>query len=200
MQIDQEMEYCNITLWFKKEQIMRLMRNLVDAGFDVAWKESKRTFVLSVKTDDATHRLTFHNKSNGLYRLSNKNYIIRDIKFASIFQQLLEEAKGHAVVKLYNKGQIVIQNIRYGEPVKIVEINGPERKILFEKECTVSMEQVMEAFKRKDAEIRIKVLRLEIDYELATLYEALENNDLKTITESKQRLEELRKELLLLEV
>jgi hypothetical protein len=62
------------------------------------------------------------------------------------------------------------------------------------------MEQVVQAFIREDGEMRIPVLRLEIDYELATLHDALLDEDLVVIKQTKQRLEQLRKELILLEV
>jgi len=51
------------------------------------------------------------------------------------------------------------------------------------------MKQVIEAFKRKDAEKRIPVLRLEIDYELATLFDAMASQDDATVQASKHRLE-----------
>ena len=62
------------------------------------------------------------------------------------------------------------------------------------------MEQVIQVFKRQDAEKRIPVLRLEIDYELATLHDALLTEDIKTIHTCKQRLEVLRQELIRLEL
>jgi len=61
------------------------------------------------------------------------------------------------------------------------------------------MKQVIEAFKRKDAEKRIPVLRLEIDYELATLFDAMSSQDDATVQASKHRLEKYRQELLRLE-
>ncbi|MFC5712333.1 hypothetical protein ACFPU1_06025 [Thalassorhabdus alkalitolerans] len=62
------------------------------------------------------------------------------------------------------------------------------------------MEQVIQTFKRTDAEERIPVLRLEIDYELATLHDAMLEEDLDAMKECKNRLEILRKELIRLEV
>lgn len=42
------------------------------------------------------------------------------------------------------------------------------------------MRKTADGFKKMDGERRIKVLKLEVDYELATLYEAmLENNEAK---------------------
>ncbi|WP_066176378.1 hypothetical protein [Bacillus marinisedimentorum] len=61
------------------------------------------------------------------------------------------------------------------------------------------MRQVVEALRRTDAEKRIPVVKLEIDYELATLYDAMVSKDSEGITASKRKLEHLRKELLQLE-
>ncbi|MGG0753003.1 hypothetical protein ABE070_01040 [Brevibacillus laterosporus] len=49
------------------------------------------------------------------------------------------------------------------------------------------------------AELRIPVARLELNYELATLSDALKSGDQEQIQQSKARLRELRRELLLLE-
>ncbi|MFV0289174.1 MAG: hypothetical protein ACK5HR_06980 [Mycoplasmatales bacterium] len=61
------------------------------------------------------------------------------------------------------------------------------------------MRQVIDALKRKDAEKRIPVLRLELDYELAVLYEAILNCDDILIGDCKERLEILRTEMIRLE-
>ncbi|MGV3488871.1 MAG: hypothetical protein ACO1OC_09835 [Tuberibacillus sp.] len=61
------------------------------------------------------------------------------------------------------------------------------------------MKQVIQTLKRTDAEKRIPVLRLEIDYELLTLYDAMESNNTEEIKLCKQRLEKLRQELIRLE-
>ncbi|MBB5172228.1 hypothetical protein [Texcoconibacillus texcoconensis] len=62
------------------------------------------------------------------------------------------------------------------------------------------MEQVIQTFQRKDGERRIPVLKMEIDYELLTLHEALQSNDETQVAESKEKLDSLRIELLKLEV
>lgn len=71
--------------------------------------------------------------------------------------------------------------------------------MIYEKACNVSIDQVMAALKRRDAEERIPVLRLELDYELATLYDAMQERDTEQMERSKQRLLQLRREMLLLE-
>ncbi|RYL92841.1 hypothetical protein ABNN70_09445 [Sporolactobacillus sp. Y61] len=62
------------------------------------------------------------------------------------------------------------------------------------------MKQLNQTLNRKDAEKRIPVLRAEIDSELGLLHQALLDKDVKKIEECKGKLEELRREMLLLEI
>ncbi|WP_134700237.1 hypothetical protein [Ammoniphilus sp. YIM 78166] len=199
METYEVMEYTNITLQFERVQIERLIEAFVEAGLPISWKETKRYFTLSVQTTWTTQRLTF-DKYGNRFKLKNKSYNIKDQKFAKILQHFILEVRGHAILKLLSNEQLVVQNIRYGEPIRIIEIKGPNKKILFEKECIVTMEQVIEAIQRKDAEERIPVLKMELDYELSRLFEAMEKGDVNQIESSKQELEKLRVEMLLLEI
>ncbi|MGC4375493.1 hypothetical protein WD019_00945 [Fictibacillus sp. Mic-4] len=61
------------------------------------------------------------------------------------------------------------------------------------------MKQVIQTLKKNDAERRIPVLKLEIDYELSTLFDAMKAKDQKQINDSKRKLEKLRQELVRLE-
>lgn len=63
----------------------------------------------------------------------------------------------------------------------------------------MSMEDVIKAYRCREPEERIPVLRIELDYELALLYDAMLENDLEKIEKSKRKLEMLRKEMLMLE-
>ncbi|WP_257350607.1 hypothetical protein [Pseudalkalibacillus decolorationis] len=58
------------------------------------------------------------------------------------------------------------------------------------------MKQVIQTLKKNEAERRIPVLRLEIDYELATLHEALSTKNPEQINRSKKKLERFRQEML----
>ncbi|WP_339227564.1 hypothetical protein NSQ77_18605 [Oceanobacillus sp. FSL K6-2867] len=61
------------------------------------------------------------------------------------------------------------------------------------------MKYVMEALRRKEAEERLPVIRMEIDYELVTLFDAMQADDKVAIIKAKERLEELRKQMLQIE-
>ncbi|MFC3884259.1 hypothetical protein ACFOU2_12455 [Bacillus songklensis] len=61
------------------------------------------------------------------------------------------------------------------------------------------MKQVVNMYKKMDGQKRLAVLRLELDYELATLYEAMVENDETKKTECKQKLEKLRQEMVRLQ-
>lgn len=58
------------------------------------------------------------------------------------------------------------------------------------------MKQVVHIIRKADIEKEyVKVLQLELDYELATLFDALEINDEKQEAKSKKRLQEIHREL-----
>ncbi len=58
------------------------------------------------------------------------------------------------------------------------------------------MKQVVHVIRKADVEKEyVKVLHLELDYELATLFEAVQQDDTKQIMKSKKRLQEIHREL-----
>ena len=58
------------------------------------------------------------------------------------------------------------------------------------------MKQVVHVIRKADVEKEyVKVLHLELDYELATLYDALQQEDEKQIVKSTNRLHQIHREL-----
>lgn len=59
------------------------------------------------------------------------------------------------------------------------------------------MKQLINSTRKRNGEIqRTAVLRLEMDYELATLFDAMNDSDKTKMKECKQKLERIRQELL----
>lgn len=54
------------------------------------------------------------------------------------------------------------------------------------------LKYVMEALRKKEAQEKLPVIRMEIDYELVTLHDALQANDSVGIIKTKERLKQLR--------
>lgn len=57
-----------------------------------------------------------------------------------------------------------------------------------------AMKPIVKQGIKEEKDNRVAVWRLEVDYELATLYEAMEKKDETQIEMSKRKLEQLRKE------
>ncbi|GAQ18790.1 hypopthetical protein [Oceanobacillus picturae] len=57
----------------------------------------------------------------------------------------------------------------------------------------------MEALRRKEAQEKLPVIRMEIDYELVSLYDALQAEDTVEVIKAKEKLEQLRKQLIQIE-
>jgi len=127
-------------------------------------------------------------------------YIVKDERLARSIEKLINESRGHAVVKRFRDRQMLIENIMFGEIIRLVEVSGMEHRIIFQKRPQITVEDIVQAFKSKRAELRAGVLRLELDYELAVLHEALQRGDDEAVETSKQKLVEMRKEMLLLEL
>ncbi|WP_176560204.1 hypothetical protein [Brevibacillus dissolubilis] len=199
MKTNNQLEYCSLTVWFTRTTLNEMMSSLVQIGLDISWRETPEEFRLRVQTAFGGYDLVFR-KNRDSFQLTGLDTAVRDIRLAMVLYHFIEQTKGHAVVKIINENQILVKNIRYGEAVRIVEIKGAEKKVIYEKACSVTMDQVIAALKRRDAEERIPVLRLELDYELATLHDAMKSKDQSQIEASKARLHQLRREMLLLEV
>ncbi|MFD2043967.1 hypothetical protein ACFSTA_05355 [Ornithinibacillus salinisoli] len=61
------------------------------------------------------------------------------------------------------------------------------------------MKYVLETLRLEEEREKLPVIRMEIDYELLTLYDALQADDTVLIIKTKERLEQLRRQLIKLE-
>ncbi|XID95269.1 hypothetical protein ACF3MZ_12460 [Paenibacillaceae bacterium WGS1546] len=194
-----EVEYCNLELRFDRRQIQNLIRELIQAGYSLYWNESEHQFIVSVRTGRKLLKLRFL-RTLGRYKMVG-NYLIKDEKLAHWIEKLINDSRGHAVVKRIHDRQVLrIENIMFGEIIRLVEVSGMEHRIIFQKRPQVTVEEMVQAFKSNRAELRAGVLRLEIDYELAVLHEAIENGWTEAAEASKEKLRGMRTEMLQLEL
>lgn len=192
-----EVEYCNLELRFER-QIQNLIRELIQEGYSLYWSETDGKFLVSIRTGRKLVKLHFE-KVNQRYRIVG-DYIIKDERLSELLEKLINDSRGHAVVKRIKDRQIVIENIMFGEIIRLVEVSGMEHRIIYQKKPFVTFEDMIQAFQSKRAEERIGVLRMELDYELSNLHEAiLEKNDDK-IEQISNKLQTLRLEMLQLEM
>lgn len=196
-----EVEYCNLELRFDRRQIQNFIKDLIEVGYSLYWNENEHQFIMSVRTGRKLLKLKFERVEDQFKMVGN--YSFKDQKLAELMEKMIGDTRGHAVIKRFKDRQILIENIMFGEIIRTVEISGVEHKVLFEKESVITFEAVAEAFKSSRIEKRIPVHRMELDYELAKLHELLQQGDQANQAEiqaSKQRLTELRREMLLLEI
>ncbi|GIO15589.1 hypothetical protein J19TS2_51440 [Cohnella xylanilytica] len=193
-----EVEYCNLELRFDRRQIQNLIRELISEGYSLYWNESEQQFLISVRTGRKLLKLKFQ-RTQSRYKMIG-DYVVKDEKLAQWIEKLINDSRGHAVVKRFRDRQVLIENIMFGEIIRLVEVSGMEHRIIFQKRPQITVEDMVQAFRSKRAEHRAGVLRLEIDYELAVLHEALQNGRTEEAEASKKRLEGMRVEMLLLEL
>jgi hypothetical protein len=193
-----EVEYCNLELRFDRAQIRDFVKSLIHSGYSLYWSESEGQFIVSIQSGERLVRLTFLRVGQRFKLVGD--CLLQDEKLVDLMEKMIDVTRGHAVVKRFMQQEILIENILFGELVRKVSISGMEHRILYEKQLSVSVEDMKKALRSKRIEQRIPVLKMEVDYELACLFEAMQaDNELK-IFEHTERLKELRHEMFILEV
>lgn len=193
-----EVEYCNLELRFNRRRIQSLISDLIEEGYSLYWNENERYFMISIRSGRKLIKLKFERMGERFKLMGN--YTVKDPKLAELMEKMIGDTRGHAVVKRFKDEQILIENIMFGEIIRTVEINGIKQKVLYEKGPAITVEAVIKAYRSNRIEERIPVLRLEMDYELATLHELLQSGGTEEEIEAcKSRLEQLRQEWLMLE-
>lgn len=193
-----EVEYCNLEIRFDRRQIHNLIRDLIQAGYSLYWSETEAQFFISIRTGRKLVKLRFQ-RIRSRYKIVG-DYTIKDEKLSALLEKLINDSRGHAVVKRIKDRQIVIENIMFGEIIRLVEVSGMEHRIIYQKKMSITAEEMMQAFQNKRAEERAGVLRLELDYELAVLADALADGRTEDAEASKERLAAMRLEMLQLEL
>ncbi|MEC0090098.1 hypothetical protein [Paenibacillus macquariensis] len=192
-----EVEYCNLELRFNRRHIQDLIKELIQEGYSLYWSENETLFIISVRTGRKLVKLRFIRTRSG-YKMVG-DYIIRDAKLADWMEKLIEDTRGHAVVKRFKDRQILIENILFGEVIRLVEISGFQQRVLFQKGTYFTEQEMSKMFYSLEGDLRIQLRRIEVDEELDKLYEAMEANDTVEIELCKERLRELSRELMRLE-
>lgn len=193
-----EVEYCNLELRFDRRQIQRFIKDLIHEGYSLYWSENDTYFMISIRAGRKLIKLKFQRMGDRFKMVGT--YSFRDEKLMELMERMIGDTRGHAVVKRFRDRQILIENIMFGEIIRTVEINGVEHKVIFQKEPVITFESMVEAYESTRAEVQARVVRMELDYELASLSEHLANGDSEQIERTKERLEQLRIEALQLEI
>ncbi|NWL89515.1 hypothetical protein DMN77_18335 [Paenibacillus sp. 79R4] len=192
-----EVEYCNLELRFDRRHIQQLIRDLIQDGYSLYWSENETTFIISVRTGRKLTKLRFQRIANG-YKLVG-DYVIKDAKLAEWLEKLIGDLRGHAVVKRFKDRQIVVENILFGELIRQVEINGVEHKVIYQKGPVVDVKKMAELYMAQLAEKQLESLQKELDAELEKLYDALQKGDQESAEACKEKLRNIRLELIRLE-
>ncbi|MGF7049192.1 hypothetical protein J2T13_003700 [Paenibacillus sp. DS2015] len=192
-----EVEYSNLELRFKRRNIQDLIKELIQEGYSLYWSENEALFIISVRTGRKLVKLRFVRTRSG-YKMVG-DYIIRDARLAEWMEKLIENTRGHAVVKRFKDRQILIENILFGEVIQLVEISGYQQRVLFQKGPVLTEQEMTGMYYSNEGDLRLKLRRLEMDDELEKMYKAIQSNNTETIKQCKDQLSIISRELLMLE-
>lgn len=192
-----EVEYCNLELRFERQHIQDLIKDLIQDGYSLFWSESENIFVISVRTGRKLVKLRFQRIREG-YKLVG-DYMIRDARLAEWMEKLIGDMRGHAVVKRFRDRQIIIENIMFGEVIRLVEISGYQQRVVFQKGPLLTDQELTKLYYSSEGEERILQRRIEVDEQLDQLNEALQSEDIPKAEKCKIKLGYLANELRKLE-
>jgi hypothetical protein len=193
------LEFCDVDLHFTKDEIRQFLHDLEIRSVPYEVIDEGITFRVAIHQIDQESSFSFKPIGEG-YKLRCKQIQFSDQTMAEIFQDTLAKVKGHAIMKMIGPEAVVVHHIQFGEAIRIIEITGNQKKVLLDRGDRVTIEQVIEAFKLRDVEERLPQLRKEIDDELSYLSQMLSLGNKFEIEQSKKRLKELQREMLLLEM
>lgn len=192
-----EVEYCNLELRFDRQHIQDLIKDLIQEGYSLYWSENEHVFVISVRTGRKLVKLRFQRTKDG-YKLVG-DYMIRDARLSEWMEKLIGDMRGHAVVKRFRDRQIIIENILFGEVIRLVEISGYQQRVLYQKGPMLTDEELTRLYYSVEGEERIRQCRIEVDEQLDRLSKALKADDKVHADECRAQLTFLTKELYMLE-
>ncbi|MGN7357663.1 hypothetical protein ACTHPF_09845 [Paenibacillus sp. SAF-054] len=192
-----EVEYCNLELRFNRRHIQDLIKELIQEGYSLYWSENESLFIVSVRTGRKLVKLRFHRTKNG-YKMVG-DYIIRDARLAEWMEKLIEDTRGHAVVKRFKDRQILVENILFGEVIRLVEISGYQQRVLYQKGPFMTEQEISKLYFSGEGEMRLLLLRMEVDDELERLHAALQCGDEEKADHCRKKLSDLSKQLFMLE-
>ncbi|ASA21001.1 hypothetical protein [Paenibacillus donghaensis] len=197
MNKNDEVEYCNLELRFDRQHIQDLIKNLIQDGYSLYWSENENVFLISVRTGRKLVKLRFQPFKDG-YKLVG-DYMIRDPRLSEWMEKLIGEMRGHAIVKRFRDRQIIIENILFGEVIRLVEISGYQQRVLYQKGPLLSDLELSKLYYSAEGEERIRQRRLEVDEQLDLLSKAMRAGDAEASAECTGKLQALTHELSLLE-
>ncbi|MGN7765699.1 hypothetical protein [Paenibacillus sp. 22594] len=197
MNKNDEVEYCNLELRFDRQHLQDLIKDLIKEGYSLYWSENETVFLISVRTGRKLVKLRFQRIKEGFKLVGD--YMIRDARLSEWMEKLIGDMRGHAVVKRFRDRQIIIENILFGEVIRLVEISGYQQRVLYQKGPLLSDQELTKLFFSVDGEERIRDRRLEVDEVLDQLNKAIQAKDTERIAACKARLLVLTRELNMLE-
>ncbi len=197
MNKNDEVEYCNLELRFDRQHIQDLIKDLIQEGYSLYWSENESIFVISVRTGRKLVKLRFQRIKDG-YKLVG-DYMIRDARLSEWMEKLIGDMRGHAIVKRFRDRQIIIENILFGEVIRLVEISGYQQRVLYQKGPLLSDQELTKLYYSVEGEERILKCRVDVDEQLDRLNEALKVKDQELVDECTRKLTFLTQELGMLE-
>jgi hypothetical protein len=198
-----KVEYSNLKFVCDRASIRNFIKNLIHSGFSLYWNDDDHSMQINIRIGKKLLKLPFKRKGDN-YEL-NGNFSFNNETLSDMLFSMLSDFKGQSIIKEYNAESVYEKQIMDGLLIKVIKFSNGQTESIFEDKdalntISVSMEDVMKTFSSTSVEERIATLRLELDYELMCLNEAILKGKKREINRCKKNLSVFHKQMISLEM
>lgn len=163
-------EFQDVFIECEKSALRSFIQKLLQAKFILSWRfiNEKLELVIKNKEEKALIPIRYFSDKRTVIQLSELSIYTEDL--AILFEELIADTCGRAIVKTESEGSIYVSCFEKGKIVSIIKFMGGEKETMGSYRAMKERSPT----EKVDPEVKKYVLTREIDYLLMELAEAME--------------------------
>lgn len=184
-----EAEFSNLHVELSKHALHQFIKKMMNENFSLFWRYEDDTILLIIDNHETLYEIPF---------IRNNDFLTLDVDYLTVNDEIIVEAleviisrfNGNGIVKKFTGtgGPHYITSYKTGSIQSIIEIDGSEKIIM---NRNGSIVEYREYGHNLEPQTVYNITKMEIDYELMELHEAIQENDEQKIKTHKKRLRKL---------
>ncbi|WP_096189433.1 hypothetical protein [Evansella halocellulosilytica] len=181
-------EFQDLFIELPRPVLKSFIHKLLQAHFRITWRHDNDIVELIVRSQEGQVMIPIKRPTENLTVIQLKELNIWMEDLAIILEELITETKGRAIVKTATDGWIYVSCFDNGKIVSVMKIGGGEKAEMASYR-TIKKKEL--AIDKVDPEVKACMIKLEIDYHLMELADALNEKNSDEVTRIKGKLKEL---------
>ncbi|UCZ52006.1 hypothetical protein LGQ02_14245 [Bacillus shivajii] len=181
-------EFQDLFIELPRPVLKSFIHKLLQAHFRITWRHDNENVELIVRSQEGQVMIPIKRPSDQVTVIQLKELNIWMEDLAIILEELITETKGRAIVKTATDGWIYVSCFDNGKIVSVMKIGGGEKADMASYR-TIKKKNM--AINEIDPDVKASMIKLEIDYSLMELADALNEKDNEAAEKIKEKLQEL---------